>query len=66
MFNLQLEARMEADNPISLAALVNEALDYLNSLHTGAIDARNGYQEALKDAVGKGMTPLFRNMMALH
>jgi uncharacterized protein (TIGR02284 family) len=47
-------------------ALVNEALDHLKSLHTSAIDARNGYQEALKDAEGKGMTPLFRDMMALH
>ena len=46
--------------------MVNEALDHLRSLHTSAIDARNGYQEALKDAEGKGMTPLFRDMMALH
>ena len=46
--------------------MVNEALDHLKSLHTSAIDARNGYQEALKDAEGKGMTPLFREMMALH
>ena len=46
--------------------MVNEALDHLKSLHTDAIDARNGYQEALKDAEGKGMTPLFRDMMALH
>jgi len=38
----------------------------LKSLHTSAIDARNGYQEALKDAEGKGMTPLFRDMMNLH
>ena len=44
----------------------NEALDHLRSLHTSAIDARNGYQEALEDAEGKGMTPLFRDMMALH
>jgi uncharacterized protein (TIGR02284 family) len=46
--------------------LANDTLDHLKSLHTGAIDARNGYQEALKDADGKGMTPLFRDMMALH
>jgi uncharacterized protein (TIGR02284 family) len=46
--------------------LNNEALDHLRSLHTSAIDARNGYQEALEDAEGKGMTPLFRDMMALH
>jgi uncharacterized protein (TIGR02284 family) len=46
--------------------LNNEALDHLRSLHTSAIDARNGYREALEDAEGKGMTPLFRDMMALH
>ena len=44
----------------------NDTLDHLKSLHTSAIDARNGYQEALDDAEGKGMTPLFREMVALH
>ena len=44
----------------------NEIVDQLKSLHTAAIDARNGYQEALRDAEGKGMTPLFRDMIALH
>jgi hypothetical protein len=43
-----------------------DSLDQLKSLHTSAIDARNGYQEALEDAKGKGMTPLFRDMIALH
>jgi uncharacterized protein (TIGR02284 family) len=46
--------------------LNNDIVDHLKSLHTSAIDARNGYQEALKDADGKGMTPLFRDMVALH
>ena len=41
-------------------------IDHLTSLHTALIDARNGYEEALKDAEGKGMTPLFREMMNLH
>ena len=44
--------------------------DHLKTLHTAAIDARNGYHEALEDAEGqdkyKGMTPLFRDMVALH
>ena len=44
----------------------DDIVDHLKSLHTSAIDARNGYHEALKDAEGKGMTPLFREMMALH
>jgi uncharacterized protein (TIGR02284 family) len=46
--------------------LDTELLNHLKSLHTSAIDARNGYREALKDAEGKGMTPLFRDMIALH
>ena len=44
----------------------NNIVDHLKSLHTSAIDARNGYQEALKEADGKGMTALFRDMVALH
>ena len=44
----------------------NDIVDHLKPLHTSAIDARNGYQEALKDADGKGMTSLFRDMIALH
>ena len=44
--------------------------DHLKTLHTAAIDARNGYQEALDDAEGQDkerrMTPLFRDMVALH
>jgi uncharacterized protein (TIGR02284 family) len=45
---------------------VNETLDHLKSLHTSEIDARNGYQEALKDAAGRGMAPVFHDMMTLH
>jgi uncharacterized protein (TIGR02284 family) len=46
-------------------------IDHLKSLHTGAIDARNGYGEALRNTEGKGaqskaMTALFRDMVALH
>jgi uncharacterized protein (TIGR02284 family) len=41
-------------------------IDHMKSLHTTVIDARNGYEEALKDAEGKGLTPLFREMIALH
>jgi uncharacterized protein (TIGR02284 family) len=46
--------------------LDHDILEHLKSLHTNAIDARNGYQEALEDADGKGMTPLFRDMIAVH
>lgn len=51
--------RMEAE-------LNTDILDHLKSLHTSAIDARNGYQEALEDAEGRGLTPLFRDMITLH
>jgi uncharacterized protein (TIGR02284 family) len=46
--------------------LDQQVLDDLKSLHTAAIDARNGYREALEDAEGKGMTPLFSELVALH
>ena len=45
---------------------MHSLVDHLKSLHTAAIDARNGYQEALKDAEGKGLTPLFQDMIQLH
>jgi uncharacterized protein (TIGR02284 family) len=43
-----------------------DTLDHLKTLHTAAIDARNGYQEALEDAEGRGCSALFRDMIALH
>jgi uncharacterized protein (TIGR02284 family) len=46
--------------------LDKDILDHLKSLHTSEIDARNGYEKALEDAEGAGMTPLFRDMIALH
>ena len=44
----------------------DDQIDHLKSLHTASIDARNGYQEALEDAEGRGLTSLFRDMIALH
>lgn len=51
--------------------MASTILDQLKSLHTSAIDARNGYREALNDTDGKeaeskAMTTLFRDMAALH
>jgi uncharacterized protein (TIGR02284 family) len=46
--------------------LNTDIVDHLKTLHTSEIDARNGYEEALEDAEGKGMTQLFRDMIALH
>jgi uncharacterized protein (TIGR02284 family) len=46
--------------------LDQDILDHLKSLHTSEIDARNGYEKALEDAAGKGMSPLFHDMIALH
>ena len=46
--------------------LSDDQIDHLKSLHTSAVDARNGYQEALDDAEGRGLTPLFRDMIAVH
>jgi len=44
----------------------NDVVTALKSLHTDAIDAGNGYEEALKDAEGHGLTSLFHDMIALH
>ncbi len=49
-----------------MAALDDDVINHLKSLQTGAIDARNGYEEALEDAKGRGMTPLFAEMVRLH
>ena len=51
--------------------MASSMIDHLKSLHTSAVDARNGYREALEDveskeAANKVMTPLFRDMIALH
>jgi uncharacterized protein (TIGR02284 family) len=40
--------------------------DRLATLHTNAIDARNGYREALRDAEGHGLTTVFEDMIVLH
>jgi uncharacterized protein (TIGR02284 family) len=40
--------------------------DHLKSLHTTVVDAKNGYEEALHDAEGRGLTPLFMEMIGLH
>lgn len=38
----------------------------LTALHTSLIDSRVGYEEALEDAGPKGLTDLFREMIALR
>ena len=43
-----------------------EYRDALKSLHTTLVDSKKGYEEALADAEGKGLTPLFRDMIALR
>lgn len=45
---------------------MSEPIDTLTSLHTALIDSRNGYEEALEDAEGRGLTPLFSEMIAIH
>ena len=46
--------------------MANSPTAYLKSLHTAAIDAKNGYREALKEAEGHGLTGVFERMEALH
>ncbi|WP_294542171.1 DUF2383 domain-containing protein [uncultured Rhodoblastus sp.] len=38
----------------------------LKILLTSVIDARSGYEEGLKDAHGKGLTPLFSELIMIH
>jgi uncharacterized protein (TIGR02284 family) len=38
----------------------------LKKLHTAAIDARHGYEEALEDAKGRGLSGLFAELIELH
>ncbi|MCW2282697.1 uncharacterized protein (TIGR02284 family) [Rhodoblastus acidophilus] len=45
---------------------MNDLIRKLKTLHTSLIDARSGYEEGLKDAQGKGLTPLFQELIALH
>jgi len=45
---------------------MTDHVDSLKSLHTALVDSRNGYEEALEDAEGKGLTPLFRDMISLR
>lgn len=43
-----------------------DRIDKLTSLHTALVDSRNGYQEALDDAEGKGLSGLFREMIEIR
>jgi uncharacterized protein (TIGR02284 family) len=45
---------------------MDDLIRKLKTLHTSLIDARSGYEEGLKDAHGKGLTPLFQELIALH
>lgn len=45
---------------------MRDGIDELKTLHTALIDSRNGYQEALEDAEGKGLTRLFQEMIAIR
>lgn len=46
--------------------MADDIFEEMKTLHTNAVDARHGYEEARDDAEGRGMTPLFREMIALH
>jgi len=38
---------------------MSDGLDKLKSQHNSLIDSQNGYEQALEDAEGKALTPLF-------
>src|SRR5664279_3690658 len=62
----ELSPSITVVGPMISEGMTMPMLDGLKTLHTSAIDARNGYREALKEAQGKGMSPLFADMIALH
>lgn len=45
---------------------MTDRADKLTALHTALIDSRNGYETALEHADGKGLRPLFQDMISLH
>jgi uncharacterized protein (TIGR02284 family) len=45
---------------------MDDLVHKLTNLHTSLIDARSGYEEGLRDAHGKGVTPLFSELIVLH
>jgi uncharacterized protein (TIGR02284 family) len=45
---------------------MTDLTERLTALHTSLIDARSGYREGLDDAHGKGLAPLFAELIALH
>ncbi len=45
---------------------MSERAEALKGLKTTLIDSRNGYEEAVLDAEGKGLTTLFQEMVALR
>lgn len=45
---------------------MSDIVKSLASLHIAAIDARNGYREAMREAEGKGLAPLFSELATLH
>ena len=45
---------------------MNDLVRKLTTLHTSLIDARSGYEQGVKDAHGKGVAPLFSELVALH
>lgn len=46
--------------------MTTAVVDHLKSLHTGAVDARHGYEEARHDAEPHGLIPLFQKMIDIH
>lgn len=46
--------------------MYSQLLDHLKSLHSGAIDARDAYEQALRESEGYGLSELFERMTAFH
>jgi uncharacterized protein (TIGR02284 family) len=58
--------RPNGRNNIMATLTAEDTLDHLKSLHTAAVDSRNGYEAAIEAADGHGLAPLFTKMTGLH
>ena len=45
---------------------MTDKVDALTALHTALVDSRKGYETALENADGKGLGPLFQDMITLR
>ena len=46
--------------------MADDVLEQPKSRHTPSVDFQHGYEAEVDDAEGRGKSPLFRDLIALH